>query len=75
MALRNFYVKARIDGRETELAGGPRRKDGGMTIRVLQRDEGEKLETVVIRCWEDCGTLVTDVEVSDKIVASIRTRR
>ena len=29
MAVRNFYVEADIDGRQTMLGGGPRNKDGG----------------------------------------------
>ena len=38
MAVRNFYIKADIDGRKTKLAGGPASKDGGMNISIFQRD-------------------------------------
>ncbi len=66
MALRNFWVTASIDGRKTLLEGGPRSKDGGMTIRVYQRDDGGKTEAAVVRCWEERGKLVTVVEIGGK---------
>lgn len=75
MALRNFWVSCRIDGRETELSGGPRAKDGGLSIDLLQRDGGEKITAVKIRCWEDGGELVTRVEFKGETVAIMRTRR
>ncbi len=50
MTVRNFYVKASIDGRKTKLEGGPRLKDGGMVIKVLMRDEGEVVTALTIRC-------------------------
>lgn len=40
MAVRNFYVEADIEGRETMLGGGPRNKEGGMTTNIYQRDDG-----------------------------------
>lgn len=40
MAVRNFWIAADIDGRKTELHGGPVRKDGGFTLHVYVRDEG-----------------------------------
>ena len=46
MAVRNFWVDAEIDGRETDLGGGPRSKTGGMDVTVYQRKEGQ-IETAV----------------------------
>ena len=45
MATRNFYMKGRVDGRNTLLEGGPRSKDGGFEMQFLIRNEGsiEKL--------------------------------
>ena len=40
MATRNFWIEADIDGRKTELAGGPRRKDGGFVMNIYMRNEG-----------------------------------
>lgn len=63
MAVRNFWIDANIDGRETELAGGPRSKDGGMDVVIKQRDCGKITTAVKIRCFEYEGKLT--VEVSD----------
>ena len=65
MALRNFWLDARIDGRATDLEGGPRAKDGGMSITILQRENGSKTVAVSINCWADKnGTLHTVVRDS-----------
>ena len=42
MAVRNFWVDADIDGRQTGLGGGPMSKDGGMDVTIYQRDGGRK---------------------------------
>lgn len=34
MAVRPFYINADIEGRQTYLEGGPRRKDGNMFIDI-----------------------------------------
>lgn len=39
MAVRNFWIDANIDGRLTELSGGPRDKTGGMDVTIKQRAE------------------------------------
>lgn len=75
MALRNFWVTANIDGRETLLEGGPRAKDGGLTVKVLQRDDGEKKEVVKVRCWERDGLLTTAVEINGQTVGRFTSRR
>lgn len=75
MALRNFWVEANIDGRETTLEGGPRRKDGGLTVKVLQRDNGSKVTAVKVNCWEGNGELFTRVEINGQSVGLFQTRR
>lgn len=40
MPVRPFYIRARIDGRHTELTGGPKSKDGNVYIDIYQRDKG-----------------------------------
>ena len=61
MAVRNFYVDAHIDGRATSLAGGPRNKEGEMTVRIYQRDDGAITEALMIDCEERDGVLTTKV--------------
>lgn len=41
--VRNFWITLNIDGRETQIATGPVRKDGGFNLSVKMRDEGEIL--------------------------------
>lgn len=43
MAVRNFWIEADVDGRETPLAGGPRSKDDGFTLTVFVRHDGSIL--------------------------------
>ena len=62
MAVRNFYIEADIDGRQTTLGGGPRKKDGEMTVRIHQREEGGiNSDVVKICCGERNGVLTTEV--------------
>lgn len=75
MALRNFWVTADIQGRETDLEGGPRSKDGGMTVTVLQRKDGAKVEAVKVNCWERNGELYSRVQINGTVVGTFQTRR
>lgn len=39
--VRNFWLDATIDGKQTKLSGGPQAKDGGFTLTIKIRDNGE----------------------------------
>lgn len=41
MAVRNFYVAGKIDGRASMIGAGPARKDGGMSATISVRHDGE----------------------------------
>jgi len=59
MALRNFWIEAQVDGRETPITGGPRSKDGGFEMAIFIRSNGESEEGLRIRgVVEEDGTLV-----------------
>lgn len=74
--VRNFYVEADIDGRETTLGGGPRAKDGEMTVHIHQRcDGGISSDVVKVTCKECNGQLTTTVIVDGKVVSKITTKR
>ena len=68
MAVRNFYVEAIIDGRETDLGGGPRAKDGGTSINFYQRHHGGGTATPVlrIRCYYQYGDNKLHTHVFDE---------
>lgn len=40
MAVRPFYMEANVDGRASQLSGGPKSKGGGMGVTIYQRDNG-----------------------------------
>lgn len=56
MSVRPFYIDSNIEGRETRLSGGPRRKDGSMRTVLTQRSNG----TVVTAFTIECNTKVVD---------------
>ena len=51
MSLRPFYVEANIDGRQTNIGGGPRAKDGQMNVYLMMRDNGKKKTAYRISCF------------------------
>lgn len=61
MAIRNFWIEANIDGRNNELKGGPKSKEGGMEIEVFQRNEGEIVTALKVYCSELNGVLYANV--------------
>lgn len=65
MAVRPFYIESDIEGRKTNLAGGPKSGQGDMTTSVYQRDEGSITEPYKIFCRhkfkDDVHYLVTEV--------------
>jgi hypothetical protein len=72
MAVRPFYMTADIEGRATELSGGPRSKNGYQNIKINQRNKGE-IETAFTICSysidrEGKHFLVTSVSGKDGIV-------
>lgn len=40
MAMRNWWIDGAIDGRATNMTGGPVHKDGGFILDIRQRDKG-----------------------------------
>ena len=52
--VRNFWIDAQIDGRESRLTGGPSAKDGGMYVKILFRENGQiSNRSIVLDCV--CG--------------------
>ena len=62
MSIRNFYFEGHIDGRQTDLMGGPSNKEGGMRLYVTQRNNGAIETAFNIRSWvQSDGKLITVV--------------
>lgn len=51
--MRNFWLEGYVDGRETTVTGGPRRKEDGMKVYVYQREDGCSVKAVSIDCYRD----------------------
>ena len=66
--MRNFYLEANIDGRKTALNGGPRSKEGGMTISLAVNDNGNSNRIINIYCTERNGELFVDVRHAGKSI-------
>lgn len=62
--VRNFWIEVEIDGRTTKLAGGPRSKDGGFTLRIKQRSKGDIITPVHIEGKADIRQLRTIVQIT-----------
>ena len=76
MAVRNFWLKADVDGRATTASCGPVSKDGGMDIRLYQRENGNSVPVLTVLCREDNGKLKTTVRDREyNVVAEIITER
>lgn len=76
MAIINFWIDANIDGRETILSGGPRSKEGGMGVKIKQRNCGSITTALDIRCFEDEGTLkILVYDGNSKLVYEHETER
>lgn len=69
--VRNFYIKGNIDGRKTDLSGGSSRKDGGMFLRITQRNEGSIEECASIECVADGESLTTTIYDKEGKVALV----
>ncbi len=62
--MRNFFIKAKADGRKTPISGGPRNKDGGMFITFYQKEGGESVEVLkVVSSVLPSGKLRTAIHV------------
>ncbi|HNW57797.1 MAG TPA: hypothetical protein PKM69_08490 [Bacteroidales bacterium] len=52
--VRNFWIYAKIDGRDTRLTGGPSAENGGMSVEIFFRENGQiSNRNIVLDCV--CG--------------------
>jgi hypothetical protein len=75
MAVRNFWIEGFIDGRNTDVTGGPKSKEGGMTVNIYQRNCGSIEKALRIECLECNGNLRTKVFADGKCVYELETER
>jgi hypothetical protein len=67
--VRNFWIECEVDGRRTKVALGPQAKDGGFSLTVYQRSDGEVTKALQVQGRATIDTdgtirLRTDVETN-----------
>jgi len=80
--MRNFYLEADIDGRKTNLTGGPSSKDGGFSLDIFMRSENKSEKVLNIAGTsinDDLYLTVKDIEPANKdtrrYIFTIATKR
>jgi len=64
--VRNFWIEADIDGRKSAFASGPVRADGGISLRILQRDGGGIITALRVNGYVDReGRITLEVSAPD----------
>ncbi len=59
--VRNFWIELDIDGRTTSIASGPRSRDGGFSLRIYQRDQGNIIKALEVEgIAQSDGSLVLE---------------
>lgn len=51
--VRNFWLEATIDGRQSVFTGGPQSKNGGFHLEVKQRSNGSVIRTLTVEGFAD----------------------
>lgn len=46
--VRNFWITLDVDGKKTDVATGPRSRDGGFRITILVREDGDICDNAVL---------------------------
>jgi hypothetical protein len=59
--VRNFWLEAKVDGRESKVIGGPANKEGGFQLRIKMRDQGEVTIPVTLEGYADGDRLRVNV--------------
>jgi hypothetical protein len=71
MAMRNWWIEGQVDGRRSEMTGGPKSRDGGFELTVYMRDEGSsKIAVTVSGRATRAGELVLNVTPGTRMEAT-----
>ena len=67
--VRNFWIRANIDGRAGALEGGPRSKDGGFDLTIQAHIDGEPREALTILGRVDpmTGSIILHIDRAEGI--------
>lgn len=74
--VRNSWVKIEVDGRESSIGAGPRRKDGTMAAQFYVRSEGFVQTSVRVLTFIDGDNLTLEVrDPQGKVIFRHETER
>ncbi len=75
--VRNWWISANVDGKETPLESGPRAKDGGFTLTIYQRDQGGIVTALTIGgfAFQDGALRLSVRDGEGNLVHSLDTER
>lgn len=77
--VRNFWVEGSAEGKATPVGFGPRSKDGGISLTIKQRDNGEVTTALqVVGIARQDGSLVLTIykgHTGRDILAEVITHR
>jgi hypothetical protein len=62
MAMRNFWIEGNVDGRRTQITGGPQGSGGGFSLVVYQRENNTSKVGVRVTGRVVNGELILDVD-------------
>lgn len=67
--VRNFWLDGEIDGRKERLEGGPVSKEGGFSLQVKMREEGDISIPVTLRGWasREGNRLFLEIQIAGQI--------
>lgn len=75
-SVRNFWIDTSVDGRQTDIATGPRNKSGGFSINISQRDNGQVTTPLTIEgTARSDGKILLKVKYKGEIVVRHETER
>lgn len=57
--VRNFWLELNVDGCKSRVETGPRSKDGGFSLRILQRSHGGIITAMNISGWANDDGVIT----------------
>ena len=73
--IRNFHIKADIDGRKTPLKGGSKSKDGSFSLSIYQRKDGRPERVIEVTGFADSNGILTTHVASQNKGQTIKTQR
>ena len=74
--VRNFWIELEVDGKKHKVATGPRRSDGGFTMTIKVRENGEVSNRRIYISGKTDGEInVVTIETPDGSIEHIFSER